>query len=307
MKFNVERKITINTQQDQLKPLITDLTNWPKWSPWLCLEPGCEPGYSNNNQTMSWKGDVIGEGSLSIDRIETQSIHFNLNFIAPFKSTAKTAFYWAESGEQTEVKWVMDSSLPIFLFFLIPMMKGLITMDYRRGLRRLKAIAEVGNVDCELDWQGDTKAQPAFHFVGLSMKDVAFDNIDSAIGPLFEEVVESLPQRKNSALVCLDDGAKLSKDTMSLSIGMAYYDEAPELPPGNWVTREIPAHNSVKVAHKGPYDFLGDAWAMLMMTTRAKKMKAHKKVPAYEKYIVCSAHTDDASQFETEIHFPVKG
>jgi len=52
-----------------------------------------------------------------------------------------------DDGDQTKVTWTMNGCVPIFLFFMIGMMKAWIGMDYERGLMMLKELAEKGKVD----------------------------------------------------------------------------------------------------------------------------------------------------------------
>ncbi|MFT4662538.1 MAG: hypothetical protein ACI8XB_002828 [Patiriisocius sp.] len=51
----------------------------------------------------------------------------------------------------TEVRWLMDSSLP---FFMLRMFKALIGMDYDRGLRMLKEKMEVRVIHSKLTFVG---------------------------------------------------------------------------------------------------------------------------------------------------------
>lgn len=306
MNFTIEQSIVIAAPMERVKPLLTELEKWPSWSPWLCLEPGTKPSFTNQSETMHWKGSVIGEGSLAIVRKDAQSIYFDLDFLSPFKSQAKTELHWSKDGENTRVRWVMHGNLPWFLFFMIGMMKGMIRMDYRRGLQRLKSIAEHNTIPSQMSWHGDPQSQSQFHFVGLAIRNVDFASIDQQVAPVFNQICEQLPTPPSSAIVCFNDKTNLSKDTTCLSLGVAYYGEVPALPAGNWVQKNVPNHYSVQVKHKGPYTFIGDAWSMLMMTARAKKHKANKLVPCYEKYVVCAANNVESSNYETEIHFPVK-
>ena len=58
-----------------------------------------------------------------------------------------------------------------------------------------------------------------------------------------------------------------------------------------------------EVKHRGSYDYLGNAWSMGMMHTRAKKMKVNGK--PFE-YYWNSPKDTEPNKLETSIYFPVK-
>ncbi len=103
-------------------------------------------GFQNSaavGSTYHWSGTVTGEGELVHKDLQPgRLIQDDLNFIKPFKSFAKTAFVLKPDRDGTQVTWNMDSSLPWFLFWMIPMMKTFIGMDYQRGLSMLKDLIE---------------------------------------------------------------------------------------------------------------------------------------------------------------------
>lgn len=307
MKYQVQETTVINAPLDKVTPLICNLSHWPKWSPWLCLETAASCSFEDDNQTMRWCGKVIGEGSLSIHRSSNESFHVDLEFIKPFKSKASACLSWVSDGEQATVTWVMNGNMPWFLFFMVPMIKGLVRMDYRRGLARLKAVSETGSVDCKLHLHKQKDRQQGFTFVGVKHNNVPMTGVDNVIGPSFTAIKDTLPATENSCYICFCDKADIGGDSFDLSIGIAYYGTTPALPEGNWDQRDIPNHSSIHVKHQGPYDHIADAWAMLVMSARALKLKPLKTVPDYEKYIVSPADSDSPSAYKTEVHYPVKG
>ena len=129
MKYHVERSTQINASVDTVRSLIVDFNHWNRWSPWTIAEPDCSvtvkgepatPGHS-----MHWDGKIIGSGENVIAALDDQHIQYDLSFFKPFKSQAKTGFLIKEKGESTEVTWTMDSSMPFFMFFMVPHHEGL--------------------------------------------------------------------------------------------------------------------------------------------------------------------------------------
>jgi hypothetical protein len=107
-------------------------------------------------------------------------IEDDLTFLKPFKSFAKTAFHLRPESSGTHVTWLMDSSMPWFLFWMIPMTKTFIRMDYGRGLNMLKEWIETGAIRSKTTVHGIESLQP-FRMAGIA----ASSHIDE-IGPAME-------------------------------------------------------------------------------------------------------------------------
>ncbi len=307
MRYELSESIEINVSPERISELIHDLTQWPIWSPWLCLEPTVTPDFSDNNNLMAWDGVVIGAGQMRKVGETTNSIDVALNFIRPFKSTASAGLFWESSvSGMVKVTWNMSSSLPWFLFFMRSMMVGMIRMDYRRGLVRLKAVAEQGSVPAMLNLNTDIVQQSGFEFIGIKRKQVAMTDIGAVMDRDLTEIQAALPLADDAAYVAFYDKTSFAKQTFDVSTGVAFCSNAPGLPSGaHWEKRSVPDHLSMVSTLQGNYDFLGDAWAMLMMSQRASKKKANKKVSAYERYIVGKFNAGEDQPFETEVIAPV--
>jgi len=149
--FSSSASIVIKAPPAKIRTALTDFNTWPVWSPWLYSEPDAnvnyvgtvhEPGHGYN-----WKGKKTGEGSMELVSSEDNHVYCDLQFIKPFKSSAKVRFDLVEQADaSTEVSWVMDSQLPFFMFFMKGMMIAFIRSDFTRGLRLLKDYIEEGAI-----------------------------------------------------------------------------------------------------------------------------------------------------------------
>ncbi len=43
LAYQVSKSIEINKSQSEIIDYLKDFKNWPEWSPWIILEPSCEP------------------------------------------------------------------------------------------------------------------------------------------------------------------------------------------------------------------------------------------------------------------------
>lgn len=309
MKFNVEKSITINAPLTTVRPLVEDFKHWNDWSPWTIVEPDCpitvegQPGEVGH--CMAWEGEVIGSGKNTVKSSDGEGIHYDLAFFKPWKSKAETSLLFQESGDETTVTWTMDSSMPFFLFFMIKTMKNWIGMDYERGLRMLKAIAETGSVNATTKNNGIVDYQ-GFSYVGLT-RTVPISEMPTAMQEDFNTIVQKIVvEKKKGAMHWVTIYSKFDMRNLRASYIAAVSDEDlqnEDLGP-EFVRGRIEDSRMIEVKHDGPYDFLGNAWAMGMMLLRAKKYKGAKY--PFEQY--WNSPLEEAPEdLKTSVYFPVKG
>lgn len=309
MKYHVERSIHINAPKETVKPFIEDFNHWNSWSPWTIAEPGCpvevkgNPGGSGHS--MSWDGQIIGSGINTLVANNGNSLNYDLVFLKPFKSQAKTAFHMKEKDGGTLVTWTMDSKMPFFLFFMVPTMKTMIGMDYDRGLRMLKEIVEKGHINASTTNEGMVHIE-GFSYVGIE-RTVSIDDIGPAMEKDFNTLVEDLvhkhdlnPDQWVSVYTKMD--MKNRKMTYIAAVSDEGLNDA--TPASQFVRGTVKPSKALEVKHDGPYDFIGNAWTMGSMYLRAKKIK--NSASPYEKYWN-SPKEVSPEELKTSIYFPVKG
>lgn len=309
MKYHVERSILIDAPESTVKPLIQDFSHWNSWSPWTVAEPDCPvdikgepatPGHS-----MKWDGQIIGSGQNVLASMDDHTLNYDLAFFKPFKSQAKTAFHLQKKDGGTEVTWTMDSQMPFFMFFMVPMMKTMIGMDYDRGLRMLKEVAEEGQVKASTTNQGLVDLD-GFSYVGLQ-RTVSIGEIGEKMQQDFDTLTEELVHKhdlKPDQWVSLYPKISMKKGEMTYVAAISDEGLSEASLPPQYVRGSVTPARALEVKHDGPYDFIGNAWSMGMMYLRAKKIK-QAGVP-FEKYW---NHPKDVApaELETSIYFPVKG
>ncbi len=314
MKFDVNKSITIDAPLAKVRELVENFSHWNSWSPWVVVEPDCsvtvtgepnKPGHS-----MSWDGEVIGSGKNTLQSSDTHQIKYDLEFFKPWKSKAKVSFLFEEvdsqtpDNVQTKVTWTMNSSMPFFMFFMIKTMKNWIGMDYDRGLRMLKAMAERGGVNCEtinngiVDYKG-------FSYIGIQ-RSVAVADMPAAMAKDFEQLVNDIVvngQKSAMHWVCIYP--KFDMKNMEATYIAAVSDEnLADLDLGpDYVTGQIDDARALEIKHNGSYEFLGNAWSMGMMNMQAKKLKG-KGFP-FEQYWN-SPMEMEPDELRTSIYFPLK-
>jgi len=253
---------------------------------------------------MSWDGEVIGSGKNTLESKDAQGLYYNLEFFKPWKSTAKTSFLFESLGDQTKVTWTMDSSMPLFLFFMIKTMKNMIGMDYERGLRMLKEIAEKGVINCNTANNGIIK-YTGFSYVGIK-RSVAVSDMPGAMKEDFEKIVKDIVvdgQASAKHRVCIYPKFDIKKMEATYIAAVLDENTAAIKLDSSYVTGHIDNTDMLEIKHDGSYEFLGNAWAMGMMNMRAKKFKG-KGFPFEQYWNSPMEVTPD--ELKTSIYFPLK-
>ncbi len=313
-KYHVEKSIQIDAPVEKVHALTNDFSQWPAWSPWLCMEPDANidivgsPG--NIGHGYSWRGELTGAGEMQTTAHENGLHKMDLTFLKPFKSTAKiTLDITSQGAKQTNVRWTMDSALPFFLFFMTNGLKTMIGMDYERGLKMLKDLAETGKVDSRLEIKGVAE-NAEIHYVGLTA--------ESAMQEIGHSMEQTMPAIYRSAtenqlkFTDLPAGAiynnmdlKAQRCTHTAIIPVSEPAKADVTLPDGGSSGTIAAGKAIRVLHTGSYRHLGNAWSAAYAYQRYNKLKLLKHSPPYEIYLN-DPQTTDESELRTEIFIPLK-
>jgi len=147
-EYKVERSTVVNTEPEVVYSMVADLNMWLKWSPWVEMDPNTEYTFTGEagkvNSTWSWKGEVVGEGSLThVELVPHKSISSTLEFTAPQEMTSKEQWTFEKAGEGTKVTWVDEGELgyPVGRYFGL-FLDGMLGADFEKGLAKLKTISE---------------------------------------------------------------------------------------------------------------------------------------------------------------------
>ncbi len=188
-KTSVKKSIAIAASAEKVKSIVSDFNHWRYWSPWLILEPECKVTVSKEGKMQEWEGRRIGSGIIEVIAESESIVNYNLTFLKPWKSKAKTEFIIEKIDEQnTKLSWTMDGSLPFFMFWMKTMMERMIGMDYDRGLLMLKEYIEKGSVDVKLEFLGESE-YAGCSFVGIKNQ-CTIDNIGDMMEADFKKLME---------------------------------------------------------------------------------------------------------------------
>jgi len=306
--YCVERSIIIDAPLTSIRDSLTNFRQWPAWSPWLIMEPEAQLTFNEKQGQIGaayeWQGKLVGAGSMELVGIEEQRLEMDLQFIKPFKSTARVSFDLHPEDGSTQVTWRMDSHLPFFLFWMIKNIKAYIGMDYERGLRMLKDYIETGHVPSKLSLEGASalQSQP---YIGIA-NECEFDAMSEVMPQDFQTLYQFLQENNLSTHIVpfaiYNRFDIFQKRTQFISAVPVDRDLAVAPP---FIKGELAPGEVLKVKHIGPYRHLGNAWSLAFNYARNKKIKTKKTPVGIEFYLNDPAQTQSEA-LETEVALYLK-
>ncbi len=144
--FEVTRTQQMDAPAEVVWQHVSVLENHPAWSPWQAKDPSTVNTYTGPEgvgHTMSWTGEVTGEGSQAITAMDPMNrVDTHLDF-----GDMGTAEAWLAltvvDADTTSVTWGLSGTNDGFFGGAISaMMDTFIGADYEDGLSRLKEVAE---------------------------------------------------------------------------------------------------------------------------------------------------------------------
>jgi effector-binding domain-containing protein len=307
--YHVARTVEISASPQQVFDVVSDFGTWTSWSPWLTADPDAKITVSSPaNQTGSsyaWEGEVTGQGELRhLKLIPGKLVDDELRFIKPFKTTCATSFELQPTSTGTRLTWNMQGSMPWFMFWMIPMMKTFIGMDYQRGLGMIKDWVETGSIPSRVDVRGAEQVGP-LRIAGIA--DAA--PVDAVGKKMDQSFVEA---RAEFSTFGLKPGTPVSVYTrFRVKQGVFDYLSGFELSPGQQLpigTRlklwELPAVQAFHVRHTGSYRHLGNGWSVANQIVRHRKLK-QRNCGTFEIYRNWPGEVSE-SELVTDIYLPLK-
>jgi Polyketide cyclase / dehydrase and lipid transport len=147
--YHVEKSVIISKSSSAVMDKIADLNYYSKWNPWQQSDPGAASTITGTPATAghkyAWVGKKIGVGSLTLTSLDDKHIHFDLEFLKPWKAKAKDNWLFEKwgDGNETKVTWQNSGELPWPMARLMgPMITKNLNHQFASGLENLKKMCE---------------------------------------------------------------------------------------------------------------------------------------------------------------------
>lgn len=151
-EFVVVRSHTVEAPPADITPYVDDLRYWPEWTAWNAeRDPSIEFTYSENTTgleaTQNWKGDLAGEGRVTIRRQDVEKGLFYEMVIGEERIVIYGNIDTKQlDNGQTKVTWTKEGRLknnPLMGFQAL-LIDGSLGPELEEGLEKLKRLAEQG-------------------------------------------------------------------------------------------------------------------------------------------------------------------
>ena len=147
--YHVERSIQIQASPEAIFPLVNDLHQWERWTPYN-KDPAMQKTYSGSGSGpgahYAWSGNKqVGQGEISIRSVAPPSqLVFDLHMIKPFQGRNVATFSLDAEGAGTRVTWSLDDrhTLLLKVISLFLNLDKMIGKDFEAGLAKLKTVSE---------------------------------------------------------------------------------------------------------------------------------------------------------------------
>ena len=146
--FAMDRATTIGAPAKDVHDVVSDFTTWDEWTAWTKEEdPTLEFEYSGSpgqvGHSMSWTGDELGNGTLTLTEVTPDAVRYSMVFddMAPSQGAILIE---ERSGGQTAVQWSFSGEfegMPYWRYMGL-MMDRMTGPSFEQGLEKLKVRLE---------------------------------------------------------------------------------------------------------------------------------------------------------------------
>src|SRR3990170_2393771 len=146
--YNIEKTTVIKRNTTGVMSRIGNLNDYSLWNPWQQADPTAKKTITGTPNTpghkYAWEGKKTGMGSLTLNSLDEKHIHFDLEFLRPWKSKAKDNWLFEQWGDgETKVTWQNSGELPWPMARLMgPVINKNLIHQFGIGLDNLKKLCE---------------------------------------------------------------------------------------------------------------------------------------------------------------------
>jgi effector-binding domain-containing protein/uncharacterized membrane protein len=309
--LEVERKIIIDADKEQVFKQVNDLKNWKNWSSWVEKDPSI---YNDDKlfsevsngvgATFSWSSehDEVGSGKMEITQSNPNEYIENSVDFGMGEVIGKWSFKNVDVG--VEVVWgiQIDFGFNPFAKFFGMFMEDKVTADYELGLQRLKSFAE--NL-------------PKIHQVKVVKERMENDLWYLSIRDTIDQMeMNNVHGKAYAAINKYMDEQGVASSEPPLVIYHLYTEKIVDIELGVPVLdstivgkdkikmNKIVITNVVSAVHYGSYDRLPETYFGINEWMRKNKVVVTG--PPWESYITDPATEPNPEKWETAVYFPIE-
>lgn len=314
-EIEAKQSVTIDASPEVVWPMIASLKAQGEWSPWLEMDPDAEVEYSGEPATVGskqmWDGNEdMGKGMQEITAIEPmKKVESHLTFMEPREAEGDAWITLEEDGEGSKVTWGLHTDMPIpfNLIMRLAGMKGMIEKDYKKGLDKLKEMAEAQAAMPNNEVDGytiETQDREAKTYLAVRGT-VSFANM----GEYFETNMPALGAelgKQQLQMAGPPSGIYWSwdeeKGEADMAVAMPIAGEAKAEDPFTIIN--LPASEVLTADYYGAYDKMESVYVALDKYMEQNNIEAGEV--AMEEYITDPMAEPDTAKWLTKVYFYIK-
>lgn len=312
--FEFSRSRVIKAPKSLLFNKVNDYKHWPSFSPWIEQEPDAILTYGEKTSGVdghyAWKGDILGEGSMTTVNIEDNAlISQQIQFIKPFESKSDISWQFEDVENGTQVTWGMKGKQD-FMTKMYTTFAGSIeentSPDFDRGLFKLDSIVQADMKVYNIKVNGATEHGGGYYI---------YNTTSCKISDLAAKMQDMLPKVGKYAM---ENNLKMAgppfvnyhkwdeaNNAVMFSCCVPTVEKVISAEP-DILTGQLKPFKAVKTTLTGNYDNLKEAWDTAMNYIQENGFEIDENGSMLETYLTDPMNTPNPADWITEIYIAVK-
>lgn len=306
--YHIERSTSIKKPVGIVFQAATDMNLRKEWDPWIEMEPKAKIKVSITPEVIgsgySWKGDVIGEGEITIlEFVPNELIKSKVHFIAPQNLHADILWTFKQNNEFTEITWAFEGTLSYLNRWGALFMDKSLGASFEKGLENFKTLVE--KIPDTTGRTGEIKQE---HFDGIKAlsikKKVSMQKLTSNMFTMYTDLMAYLNENdldiSGSPFTiyhpCKEEGFTLLECALPINTEFEGKDQIKYI--------ELPESNVVIASHFGHFNTAHTTYEAINNYILENNLVTSGT--PWEMYITDPTKEFDQSKWETHVYFPVK-
>ncbi|HAF27448.1 MAG TPA: hypothetical protein DCG75_00230 [Bacteroidales bacterium] len=307
--FHVERSIVIDKSIKVVFQTAVDMNKRAQWDPWIEMDPNAEMNVVMMPEVIgsgySWKGEVIGEGKITIQEfIPNELIKSKIEFIAPQSMESDIIWNFEDTENGSKVTWAFEGTLsyPVEKWTGLFMDKFM-GPQFEKGLNNFKSLVE--SLPDLTGKTGEINLNQFEKVLALSIKEeCSMDKTTAKMMEMYPALMKFLKQN-NMEISGFPFAIYHPSDKVGFTIlecGLPVNKRIEDNDIINFI--ELPASKTIMASHFGHYNTVKTTYTALQNYISENNLEINGT--PWEMYITDPMKESDESKWETRVYFPIK-
>lgn len=306
--FHVERSTIIERPVEMVFQAAIDMNQRDQWDPWIEMEPDVEMDITMKPEIIgsgySWKGEIIGEGKITIQEFVPNSrIKSEIEFIAPQSMKSDVLWNFEKHEKGTKTTWAFEGKLayPVQKWFGLFIDKSM-GPQFEKGLKNFKNFVESQPVLSGRT--GEIKEDTFDGLMVMTMKEECpKNNLNSKMIEMYSSLLRHL-KTNNEEIAGFPLAFYHKSETdgnVILECGLPVSRKLDNTE--NIKYRELPESKVLVASHFGHFNSVETSYKVLKEYITENNLEVTGT--PWEMYLTDPMKEPDQSKWETKIFFPI--